>query len=336
MDDSTLDPFPSNKPYHKRCTQIKLQSGGKVTYIEPDQLVLPENYKNVGRFPDKFIVDGYILCVDVSADFSVSYHGEFFERLLKNLGETKKPIVIALTKYDRVNEAALSTVSEVVSRSKRHHQLRLIEVSAEKGVNVDLCFLVLAHLVDTTMPKTRIISYADAKAHLDERIRTNEEQFQEVLDKNLTDFSMRVEDASTQLSGAIEHLLLTELCGKQRVKRLIRAKLNYLHHAKVEATQAMYMYLEHLPLILQTLLRDLPLDSTEKSALELLRSQVKFPKYFLDVENWREDAQFLKRADEVVPYSFLVENTEILQKFIDTVSHVTVGIRLIVMCSNNT
>lgn len=47
VDDSSLKPFPSTKPYHKRCTQLKLQSGGKITYIEPDQLALPEQYEDV-------------------------------------------------------------------------------------------------------------------------------------------------------------------------------------------------------------------------------------------------------------------------------------------------
>ena len=180
VDDSSLKPFPSTKPYHKRCTQLKLQSGGKITYIEPDQLALPEEYNNVGNFPDKFLVDGFILCADVSSSFTEpgSQQKEIFERLLQNLLPTKKPIVVALTKFDRAKDASVASVNEVLAHCKK--QLLVIEVSALKGVNVDLCFLVLAHLVDPKKPKSRIIPYSEGKAHLDDRIRKNEVSFQQV------------------------------------------------------------------------------------------------------------------------------------------------------------
>ena len=181
MDDSSLKPFPFTKPYHKRCTQLKLQSGGKITYIEPDQLALPEQYDDVvGKFPDKFLVDGFILCVDVSSSFTdaQSPQKEIFERLLQNLLTAKKPIVVALTKYDRAREPSVACVSEVLAHSKK--QLPVVEASALRGVNVDMCFLVLAHLVDPKKPKTRIIPFSEAKAQLEDRIRKNEVSFQQV------------------------------------------------------------------------------------------------------------------------------------------------------------
>ena len=157
-----------------------MQSGGKITYIEPDQLVLPEQYNDVGNFPDKFLVDGFILCVDVSSSFTEpgSHQKKIFELLLQNLLSTKKPVVVALTKFDQAKESSVASVNEVLAHCKK--QLPVVEVSALRGVNVDLCFLVLAHLVDPKKPKTRISSYAESRAILGDRIRKNEVSFQQV------------------------------------------------------------------------------------------------------------------------------------------------------------
>ena len=66
VDDSK--PFQNSlvtKLYHKQVTQHKLQCSSKTTYIEPNQLSLPEEYTDAGRFPDKFTVDGFIIRMDV-------------------------------------------------------------------------------------------------------------------------------------------------------------------------------------------------------------------------------------------------------------------------------
>ena len=120
-----------------------------MTYIEPDQLSLPEQYTDVGKFPDKFLVDGFILCVDVSLDFEKpgNPQREIFDKLLHNIISTKKPVVVACTKFDRALDHSVAAVNDMVLKAKR--QVPVIEVSALKGVNVDLCFLVLSHLVDT-------------------------------------------------------------------------------------------------------------------------------------------------------------------------------------------
>lgn len=321
VDDSSLKPFPHTKPYHKRVAQLKLQCSGKTTYIEPDQLSLPEEY-DADKFPDKFAVDGFILCVDVSTDFSdpCNPQKEFLERLLTNLLEAKKkPIVIALTKFDRAKENSVTVVSDIVARSKK--PIPMIEVSALKGVNVELCFLVLAHLVDTRKPRSKMVTYSESKHLQDSRIRHNEESFQSVLDTNLTQFDMSVKDTRKMLETHVEFKLLTELCGTERVERLIRAKLRYLKQLLVRKKQD--AYLEMLPHIFSAILPNLELDATVKSCKEALHCSTKFPKYLCDVKNWKEDVTFLNSEDnDHVPFELLDEDTaeELLQKHIDVVS----------------
>ena len=321
MDDSSLKPFPHTKPYHKRVTQHKLQCSGKTTYIEPDQLSLPEEYADAGRFPDKFTVDGFIVCVDVSTDFNDPHNPqkEFFDRLLSNVLEAKKkPIVVAMTKYDRAIEGSVSVVSDIVAKAKK--PIPMIEVSALKGVNVELCFLVLAHLVDTRKPRSKMVTYSESKGLLDNRIHNNEESFQKVLNTNLTHFDMQLKDARKMLESHVEFKLLTELCGTERVNRLIRAKLRYLKQELVKRKET--AYIEMLPHIFEATLPNLELSATLKSCKEALHCSTKFPKYFTDVKNWKEDTEFLKREDnDHLPFEILDEDTaeDLLQKHIDAV-----------------
>ncbi len=322
VDDSSHKPFPSTKPYYKRCTQLKLQSGGKVTYIEPDQVALPEEYQDVGRFPDKFVVDGFILCVDVSTDFADpgNPQKQFFEKLLQNLIGTKKPIVVAATKFDRAMDSSITIVHEVLSKCKK--QLQLVEVSGIKGVNVDLCFLVLAHLIDSKKPKTRTISYAEAKAHLDDRIRKNEVSFQDVLDRKLSDFSLSEREVTELISGEVECQMLREMCGSERVTKLIRAKLQYLKRQRVEERQS--QFLEGLPQVLDTLLPDLPLTADTASCRKMLLGHDLFPEQFVEVADWRNDVETLQSSTPLIPFEFLGEEPgeEALENHINKVGGV--------------
>lgn len=320
VDDSSLKPFSTTKPYHKRCIQLKLQSGGKVTYIEPNQLALPEDYTDVQKFPDKFAVDGFILCVDVSTQFDhpSDLQKEFFDRLLLSLLGSKKPVVVACTKFDRAKPASVTSVADIVGRSKK--PVPVVEVSAVKGVNVDTCFLVLAHLVDAKKPKTRIVSYAESKAQLDERIRRNEEAFQYVLDERLVDFSMSVTAASECLKPIMEYQILIDLCGQDRVNKLIRAKLRYLKLQLVKSKTVQFVKL--VPHILVAMLPDLKEEVTKETAKAKLRKSSKFEKYFVDVANWKENAEFLKSTSEdTIPFGILEEDRgeELLGNHIDEV-----------------
>lgn len=316
VDDSSLKPFPTTKPYHKRCTQLKLQSGGKITYIEPNQLALPEHYTDVSKFPDKFAVEGFIVCVDVATKFDDPIHREFFDNLLHSVVSTKKPVVVALTKFDRAKEASVTTVTEIISRFKK--QLHMVEVSAIKGINVDTCFLVLAHLIDSKKPKTKVISYSEAKALLDERIRRNEEALQRVLDERLTDFSISEERAYEMLGSFVEYQVLIDLSGSERVHKLVRAKLSYLKQQLIREKHTHFVQL--LPHIFTAMIPSLPLDTTLESAKAALASSPKFDAYFMKVENWKEDKNFLKSSNEdQVPFELLEEEPEPLEKHIDEV-----------------
>ena len=170
-----------------------------------------------------------------------------------------------------------------------------------------------------------MVTYSESKSLLDNRIHNNEESFQKVLNINLIHFDIPLNDARKMLETHVEFKLLTELCGTERVNRLIKAKLRYLKQELVKKKEI--AYIEMLPHIFEATLPELELNATLKSCKEALHCSTKFPKYFSDVKNWKEDTEFLKRERENndhVPFEILDDDRaeDLLQKHIDTVSWV--------------
>lgn len=288
-------------------------------YINNDQLALPEEYRGVSKFPDRFNVDGFIVCVDVSCPFDQSHpQRDFFIRLFQSVQQTKKPVVVVMTKYDSANDSSVAALNEIVSKAKK--QVPLIEVSALKNINVDACFLFLCHLIDPKKPKTKLTPYSDAKTHLDERIRRIEESFQTLLLREVTDFSQNVFQASTDIQSQVEYNILLELKGIERVYQLIRRQLAFLKRQQIETR--LMRFVELLPLILDTLLPALSFNDNTKSCCVAIRTHTKFSQYFFDVEDWRESVEVLKSGNiDKVPYGLLQEElgVEVLQNHINKV-----------------
>ena len=145
----------------------------------------------------------------------------------------------------------------------------------------------------------------------------------QVLDQKITDFTMSVPAACEVVSSQVEFQLLRELCGTERVHKLVAGKLGYLKRERVEVWQAKYF--EALPGMLDLLLPELPLTTDEESCRQLIKENPKMGDFLVEVSNWREDIKFLKNADGHVPFSLLSEDVgeEILHKHIDKVSSVT-------------
>ena len=322
MEDGNLRLYPIVKPYHKRCIQQKLVSGGKIQYVHPDQLAVPDEFTDVTRFPDKFTVDGYIVCIDVSEDLDdpASVQREFLGWLLPVIMSVKKAhVVVALTKFEIAREKAVAAANEIVSKCKR--QVAIVEVSALEGVNVDVCFLVLAHLVDSRRPRTRVLSFSAAYAHFKERVRKNEESFQSLLSDKITDFSLSLPVARKMLENEAEFFVLRELKGSDRVDRLIRAQLKYLKEGVVKSK--MGDFLDHIRASLELFLVRVCLEDTPDTCLATIPNHEKFSAYFVKNAEWRDDVELLKQQHTTqVPFSVFreKEGRRLLQERIDSVS----------------
>ena len=91
----------------------------------------------------------------------------------------------------------MTAIHEAVEKLKRSPPC--VEVSAHMGVNVDLCFLLLAHLIDSHKPRSRNVSFDEAKQIVDQRVKKNEYAFSDLLDTELTDFAMPLNEAAEKV-----------------------------------------------------------------------------------------------------------------------------------------
>ena len=297
-----------------------MSSSGKTTYIDPNQLAVPEEYYG-GKFPRRFDVDGFIVCADVSTDFNDPRNPQrdFIELLLKSIVASKyRPVVLAMTKFDRVNESTAATVKDIVAKSKR--VIPMIEVSALEGLNVDRCFLMLAHLVNKKLANPKMFTLSKSKRHRERYIQKMEEEFQTVLRIIPVQFDTPVEDARKMLEDHEEFTFLTNICGTKHINKIIRAKFTSLKQELVKEKQQ--VYIASLPQIFESILPNLELDATTKTCKEMLLASKDLSTYFVDVNGWKNDEAFLKlRDDKHVPLEVLHEIVaeEFLQKHIDVV-----------------
>lgn len=278
---------------------------------------IPEEFANVSQFPDHGVtVDGYIVCIDSTAPFdSTSMQRIFFTNLISSVQSTRKPVVIACTKCDSSEHKNLMLIREVVDKLKKVPPI--IEVSAHDSVNIDLCFLMLAHLVDTRKPKSRIIPYIEAKQVVDARVKKNMSEFQKFLNLKLADFAMENINAFEVVESSVEWKAMAQLKGTECCKRLVEKKLEELWHAAI--TKQIKIFQELLPEYLSELLPEISHDETHENCLARLHNHPKFSEYFIEYDSWEEDKEFLSSFSKHVPISLLRDSKEgkvILESYI--------------------
>ena len=195
----------------------------------------------------------------------------------------------------------LLLVKEAVDKLKKVPPI--IEVSAHEEVNVDLCFLVLAHLIDSKKPRTRVIPYEEAKLVVDIRVKKIESSFQAVLDWKLVDFTMETEAAIELVKKEVEWQSVAQLKGTERCKKLVKLKMSELWLKAVEKQKKMFF--EVLPGSISTLLQDVTLTDTVDSCLTRVMNHEQFHEHFVNVERWEENKEFLFRFSIQVPVSIL-------------------------------
>lgn len=283
--------------------------------------MLPEMYANTKQFPSKFAVDGFIICVDISTDFNdlLDHQKNFFEILLKSVLESKhKPVIVAMTKYDRMNANSVSHVKEVVKRFRR--AIPVIEVSALEGVNADLCFHMLAHLVDKRTPCPKLMTYSEAMSLLETKITHFKECVQAVLHTSPIQIDTSVNDVRKMLEGCVEFDMITGTCGTEHAEKIIHAYLRSVKEDRVK--QKENEFIDNMPHIISVLLPRLDDDATLNNCQDALRSSEDFPKYFTDIKEWKNDIPFLKRKDhDYIPIELLddAKVEDLLKKHIDQV-----------------
>ncbi|XGW27304.1 hypothetical protein V3C99_007704 [Haemonchus contortus] len=177
LDDETYEPIagPStSEPYAKRCCQIRLESRDKLMYIQKEQLGLEAEFDQQVLPDGKCTVDAFIYVFDASRTVGRTFESQCSSSatILSNVIKTKKPVVIALSQMDSVDDEARKALHSLLSRKDlKSTHITVIEVSALMNVNVDELFVATACAALRSKLRLKILSFSDALKTVTERNR---------------------------------------------------------------------------------------------------------------------------------------------------------------------
>jgi len=201
----------STSPWHKltylvlRCPIIQSNNeSALICYVyfvaglehEFDQKLLPD-----GRIS----IDGFLCLFDVSevGHRPVARQVEHIQCILSQIAKTKKPVVLVTTKNDEVQRTHVVEAEHLVGRKELRGAgpITIVETSAHENVNVELAFMMLAHLIErggTSAGKNRprVVTYAEAAKARREVIDVATEAYQGLVRAQVGQASHLIENVS--------------------------------------------------------------------------------------------------------------------------------------------
>ena len=191
---------------------------------------------------------------------------------------------------------------ETLSKLKKVPQV--VEVSSHEGVNVDLCFHSLVHLIDSRKPRTRLISFEESHSQVKQRIKQSETDFKDMLSSKLTDFTTPHLKACEIAKTEPGYHLVARFKGEARCKRLVDIRLLELLEAQINEQSE--IFLEMLPQALDALLPSVSLTDTYEMCVELIKQHSDYLEHFIEVKgDWREDKDFLFSFPTKIPTTII-------------------------------
>ncbi|XP_028921023.1 rho GTPase-activating protein 35 [Ornithorhynchus anatinus] len=308
IDDQTFQPHRSTalQPYIKRAAATKLASAEKLMYFCTDQLGLEQDFEQKQMPEGKLLVDGFLLCVDVSRGMNRNFAEQlrFASGLHAQLAKTKKPVVLVLTKCDEGVERYIRD-AHAFALSKKN--LQVVETSARSNVNVDLAFSTVVQLADRGRGKAKIVPYFEALKQQSQQIAAAKDRYEWLVSRLVKSHQDSWPGASRQLQAAPEFQDYVYLEGTPKAKKLFAQHTLRLRHEHVERRRR--LYLAALPLALDALLPDLDeIDHLSRGKAErLLESRPDFPRWFvvLEATPWDATSHVDQAADDRIPFDLL-------------------------------
>lgn len=310
--DGSFNVFSSAQPYLKRAFATKNlpSASGKVAYCGPDQFADVQRYPDPERFPEKFQIDGFVLCVDMSLNVAMSPPDtqKYFDKLITEALATKKPLVIAGTKCDRMNQTTLERVQALLSKNKR--QIVIVETSSESNINVDTVFFLLAEQMGKVRFKSKNLSFNEAKKIVVNRKQQADDDFTQLLKETITDCRLTQQQGIEAVRTQQAYRNYVLLCGSSQAKTVVRKHIRRLHDAQVERKKA--EFLEYLPYCLVQIVPVVAPSALMDDLIRDIQSSNQFSQYFIELENgiqW-EDSPVLTSPDKIIPFQFLKSDPE--------------------------
>ncbi|CAH1985676.1 unnamed protein product [Acanthoscelides obtectus] len=286
IDDASFQPFKIGKmePYVKRCAATKITSAEKLMYICKNQLGIEKEYEQRVLPEGKLNIDGFVCLFDVSVvpSRSVEKQVEFVAAILNNLIKTKKPIVFVTTKNDDANEAYIKEAHRLIQRNEYKNSISMVESSAHDNVNIDICFMVLAQMVEKTKVRSKVPSYAEAAFAKKEIMDAASEAFMRLIRIHVTDCHAMWSQTVKKLNSHKEWIHFVQLFGLDGTQRLFRRHIKRLKDEQLAKQVAKYM--EMLPDVLHDLIPGFNAltDTDWTSIQQYIKNHPNFSQYFYE------------------------------------------------------
>uniref|UniRef100_A0A8C4Q9G5 Rho GTPase activating protein 5 n=1 Tax=Eptatretus burgeri TaxID=7764 RepID=A0A8C4Q9G5_EPTBU len=312
IDDATFLPHKSTVPhnYFKRSASVKLNSAGKHMYICTDQLGLEQDYEQTPMPDGKLFVDGFLVCIDVGDGFQRIQETQlkFIDKLLSTLRRTKKPIILCATKCDIANEDYLKEMRAY--SAMRKVSLPLVETSAERNVNLEFAFLMLAQIIDKVKGKPKIIAFMDAAKLVKEQLDHATLKYEYLLKQFVVDYHDEWHITKKTLEGQATHAQLVALQGEKKVHELFMVHVSRLKSEHCE--QAKRKYLEHLPKAFDSLIPNVEeIENISWSNVPaVLQGKQHYSTWFVHLSDasWSDSCFLDEIRDTRIPFDFVIEH----------------------------
>ena len=209
--------------------------------------------------PDgKLGIDGILCCFDVSvvSDRSIDKQVEFCLTLLNQALKTKKPVVLVTTKCDAMNQDYVREVEKMLTRKEfKNANIALVETSAHENVNIESAFLLLAHMMDKSKTRNKVIPYSEAWKARKEVLEVAEEAFRNLMRSKITEFRSTWIAARKKLEKESDYQHFVDLFGTDKARTLVKKHTRQLKDNLVKEKHAIFM--KRLPSALKHFLPDL-------------------------------------------------------------------------------
>ncbi|KAG7483949.1 hypothetical protein MATL_G00043740 [Megalops atlanticus] len=308
IDDQTFQPHRSTalQPYIKRAAATKLASAEKLMYFCTDQLGLEQDFEQKQMPEGKLQVDGFLLCVDVSRGMNRNFDDQmkFVSNLYTQLGKTKKPVVMVLTKCDEGVERYIKD-SHTFALAKKN--LQVVETSARSNVNVDLAFLTLVQLIDKSRGKPKIIPYFEALKQQSQQIAAAKDRYEWLISRIVKNHNETWLNISRRMNTSLEYKDYVFLEGTIKAKKLFQQHVFRLKQEHIERRRK--MYLSALPQALSSLVPDLDeIDHLSWSGVQkVMETKRDYSHWFVVLEDtpWEDTPHIDNMEDERIPSDLL-------------------------------
>ncbi|XP_073673670.1 rho GTPase-activating protein 35 isoform X2 [Garra rufa] len=308
IDDQTFQPHRSTAllPYIKRAASNKLASAEKLMYFCTDQLGLEQDFEQKQMPEGKLLVDGFLLCVDVSRGMNRNFDDQmkFVTNLYTQLAKTKKPVVLVLTKCDEGVERYIKD-SHTFALAKKN--LQVVETSARSNVNVDLAFLTLVQLIDKSRGKPKIIPYYEALKQQSQQIASAKDRYEWLVSRIVKNHNETWPNINRRMQTSPEYKEYVFLEGTSKAKKLFQQHVHRLKQEHIEKRRRIYF--STLPQALNSLISDLEeIDHLSWSGVQkVIETKREFSQWFvvLDDTPWETTPHIDNMEDERIPQDLL-------------------------------